>query len=297
MTHLLKLGLFFGLSLGLHLLMVGSLQLVQNVELEIPPKTEVLEFEVKEAPEMDLSKTAGVPKVGGSKKATKVAKQLMMGLKPQSFAYDREAYKGDPTHMVAHADFTDPATYDDVDGMGSEFGEYGFFHKEIYRLVDTRLLYQSLLAQYKHRGWVYFKLDVDADGKIISESLRGSADDGILKVHSARAIRSALSEAINENKRPRKFARSTFFLRFYYGPEGHEQRCRAGAKGLMLTFCRFASEKAVSKTLTEHVLTGGVHVNPFVTVERWQQYQAAKRRSWSDLDPFYDYRKDPDYNL
>ncbi|WP_413290951.1 hypothetical protein [Bdellovibrio sp. HCB337] len=265
--------------------------------MEVSVENPTLEFEVAELPPAELSKTPGVPKVGGSRKAQKLAKQLMMGLSAQSFSYDREAFKEDPTRMNLRGDFTDPATYDDVDGLGSQFGEYAFFHQEVFRLIDARLLYQTLLAQYNHRGWAYFQLDVDADGKIIGDSLRGASDDNVLKVHSARAIRSALKEPLDENKRPRKFARSTFYLRFYYGPEGNELHCRAGAKGQMLTFCRFASEKVVSNNLVDHALTGGIHVNPFIMAERWEQYQAARIRAAGEFDPFSEYRRDPDYNL
>lgn len=298
MPHLQRLGLFFVISFGIHLFLASSLEFMQT-----PPKTErpqeprILEFEVTKTPP-DLSKTPGVPKVGGSLRAHKLARQLLTGVSAKSFSYDhRAAVTKDPTHMSVLGDFKDPATYDETEGLGSKYGEYLFFHQEVHRQIDSRLLYQTLLAQYNHRGWVYLQVDVDADGKIIADSLRGAGDDAVLKVHSARAIRSALKEKMSETIRPCKFVRSTFNLRFYYGPEGHELRCRPGANGLMLTFCRFASEKVVSKNLADHVLSGGIHPNPFVSVERWQQYQAARIRAAGEFDPFSEYRKDPDYNL
>src|SRR5437868_957814 len=178
MPYYQRLSLFLSLSLGIHFLSLDYLN--SREKPKTLPKiqgTLPLEFSIPDsAPKSGNNNNAALPR--GGQKTQALAHKLMKGLSSyKSIQSIQDRTSADPFAMRVHVDFSDPATYLDLQNSGREFGEFGYFHAEIYRQIDTRLMYQSLLAQYEHRGWVYFQLDVDSEGKLINESLRGAGKD------------------------------------------------------------------------------------------------------------------------
>lgn len=189
------------------------------------------------------------------------------------------------------------ASNEDVFGDGDN--KNWSYYQEIYRRIDTHLIFDSLLAQYGHFGRVYVEFKVSEDGVFLVEDVRTDAVDAILKVHVLRAIKKSLSEPLDQTKFAKESKPTLFKARFDFileSPENNFYKQTNFGKPIF-KFSRSTRERPVPIELLEHLMTGGIHIDPFVLAERWQKYNKKKYRDAVQFDPFESYKRDVFYEL
>ncbi len=185
----------------------------------------------------------------------------------------------------------------------SPFGEnqnaYWSFYKALFDRIDSNLVYDSLLLQFKHYGIVRLQFNVSPLGIIDLSSLKTEASDPILKVHSIWALKNALSTPLDKNKQLNLLNSITIQTQFsfHFADPIFNQDKQQDFGQPKLRFVRASLEKPVPDEIFEQLSTGGISPNISLMIERWQKYN--KKADWtrSQFDPFLKYRDDKYYNL
>jgi hypothetical protein len=205
--------------------------------------------------------------------------------------------------MKPENEFNNSSTFragaEDMFGEGGDNKNWSYY-QEIYRRIDSHLMFDSLLAQYGHFGQVYVQFKVTPDGVFMMEDLRTDASDSILKVHVLRAIKKSLSESVDKTKFAKVVTPTLFKASFAFTLAHHENNFYTKQSDFgrpVLKFTRATSEKQIPRELMDHLLSGGISHNPFVMAERWQKYNKRKYRDSVQFDPFASYKRDVFYNL
>ncbi|MFM6930383.1 MAG: hypothetical protein ACKOX6_18105, partial [Bdellovibrio sp.] len=176
--------------------------------------------------------------------------------------------------------------------------QWSYFH-QVFERIDQQLMFDSLLAQYNHFGYVYVEFEVGPNGRFVDKTVKVSAIDSILKVHALRALRKGLMEEFPREKRnpSGKSVRFQAKFEFLASTEDLNFSKQKGFGKAKLVFRRASSERPIPNDLKEQLLTGGISHDPFAMAERWEKYNKKKRLKAADFDPFALYKVDPDYNL
>ncbi|MGZ3690648.1 MAG: hypothetical protein ACXVAX_04045 [Pseudobdellovibrio sp.] len=195
--------------------------------------------------------------------------------------------------------FNDPRAYDNnIDEIfGEDNNQNWSYFQEVYKRIDSHLMYDSILAQYGHFGRVYVQFQVTSDGIFKLENLKTSAQDMILKVHVLRAINRSLSEPFDVTKKSKSGSVVEFRAEFdfLYGENDINFDKQKNFGRPVLVFKRATIEKPVPDEMLEQLLDGGVTPNISLMYENWQKYNKKKHRKAIQFDPFEGYKKDAFY--
>lgn len=191
---------------------------------------------------------------------------------------------------------------DSSQGSGASFDPYGGlempeirFVQSLWREIDKAIVSPSYLSEYGHFGKVHFVFDIDTDGSLIEESIRVNAQDKILKVIAARAIRKAVLNANGELPKPRQ--RTKIFSSFAWSDYQTCANSQGSGKNT-LSFCNYAEDKRKQFTTTEKAATYlGALKYGFGAVEEIEKYKREEMRRNTKFNPFEEFERDPDWNL
>lgn len=254
-------------------------------------------LEVKTIPvEIEIKAAVPVKKQNGVKAAGKPAGQLFPVMNAQTLLAKVERNsQNSPKH------FSDSGIYQS--DISEVFGENGnknwAYHREIYRRIDSNLMFDSILAQYNHFGRVYVQFKVNEQGQLDVDNLSAEARNPILKVHVLRAIRKSLLTPIENIDREKLFELGFFQaeFNFRYGDHNENFSKQSSFGRPVFVFNRATTEKPVPKEMLDHLLSGGVTPNISQMYERWQKYNKKKHLEAIQFDPFENYRTDAFYQL
>ncbi|MBO9666692.1 MAG: hypothetical protein J7501_07740 [Bdellovibrio sp.] len=293
---------WLGYSIVLHGLAI-LLMIECSHFVEAPPKItkEVIDFEVHSVQAKKMTSAAStdqrdVPRKSG--KSSSSGKQI------QLFGQDYiagSASKGMSTGdgFASWGDYTDSASYlIGSDNFIGENDQWEFF-RQVYERIDSHLIFDSLLAQYNHFGIVFVEFEVDVQGKLLGDHLKVSSEDSILKVHVLRALRKGLKEPFVREKWNPTGKSSVMHSKFeFVNDNGSLNSFKQKQFGKpILAFKRATSEAPAANTVTDAVISKETILNPYLIGEHLEKYKQKKMRDAGDLDPFWGYRRDPDYNL
>lgn len=294
------------ISLLVHAAFIVNIHL--GIQSSDKKHTELVQIDFKEV--SSVLKNKGIKSLSVSRVANRKAKaKLKYGLFPKLSSEDllaqvekkSTAQPNSFSNEVAGRHFNDSQTYDK--GIDEVFGEGGnhawSYFEEVYRRIDTNLVFDSLLAQYNHFGRVYVQFELNDDGLFSFNNLKAEADDPILKVHVLRAIKNSLSSPFESTKRPKYIRIPTFKAEFNFkNGSSHVNTQKQNTFGMpVFVFNRATLEKPIHKKLVSYILEDGVFENPFLISERIEKYNKKKYLEAVQFDPFINYRKDPFYTL
>ncbi len=189
-------------------------------------------------------------------------------------------------------DNSSDVTFDPYGGL--EMPEIRYV-QSLWHQIDKAIVNPSYLSEYGHFGKVHFTFDINPDGNLLENSIRVQADDRVLKVIAARAIRKAILNANGELQKPRQLTRisSTFTWSDY-------QTCAnlRGSGKNSLSFCNYAEDKRKQFTTGEKVATyvGALRYG-FDAVDAIQQYNREQMHLKTQFNPFAEFERDPDWDL
>lgn len=186
------------------------------------------------------------------------------------------------------------------DIFGSGDNKNWSYYQEIYKRIDNNLIFDSLLAQYGHFGYVYVQFKVTEEGLFVMEDLKTEAADAILKVHVLRTIRKSLSEPMSKTKYAKESKQTLFKARFDFnlGSRDNNFSDKQRAFGQpVFQFNRTTEERPVPQELVGHLMSGGISYDPFVMAERWKKYNKKKYLDAVQFDPFESYKRDAFYEM
>lgn len=289
-----------GLSLLIHAIIV---LVFFSGELKTPDKkVELLQFEIKETPKKKIL----VKDLRSNEKKTAASGSLFLpSMNSQSLLALVEKNSGEAaTNTKTTYQFNDQKTYDPSieDVFGDNGNQNWEYNREIYRRIDTNLLFDSILAQYNHFGRVYVQFTVTENGLVNFSGLKTDATDAILKVHVLRAIKKSLLQPVESMKAMKKLKLipETVFqaeFNFTYGDHNNNFAKQNNFGRPVFVFNRSTTEKPVPKELLEQLLTGGVTPNISLMYERWQKYNKKKHLESIQFDPFENYKRDSFYRM
>jgi hypothetical protein len=183
------------------------------------------------------------------------------------------------------------------------FGDNGnqnwSYYQEIYRKIDSHLIFDSLLAQNSHFGRVYVEFKVTDEGIFEMSQLKVVAQDPILKVHVLRVIKKSLDLPLAITK-VQKFNADTLFkaeFDFQLGNPADNFLKQKNFGKPIFVFTRSTLEKPVPDNLKDQLLEGGVSPNISQMYENWKKYNKMKYRNATQFDPFASYKRDEFYAL
>jgi hypothetical protein len=273
--------------------------------------TDVLKNEVPEVVEVEFKEIVKIKKAGQaghktSKRGSKLdVAQFFPSMSNSSLLekVQNNTEWAKASRMKPETEYNNSRTF--MAGAEDMFGEGGdnknwSYYQEIYRRIDSNLMFDSLLAQYGHFGQVYVQFNVTPDGLFMMEDLRADATDSILKVHVLRAIKKSLSESVDITKFAKVETPTLFKASFAFNVAHHENNFYNKQSDFgrpVFKFTRSTNEKQIPRELLDHLLSGGISYDPFVMAERWQKYNKRKYRDSVQFDPFESYKRDAFYNL
>lgn len=169
------------------------------------------------------------------------------------------------------------------------------FMQSLWREIDKSVVNSPYLSEYGHTGGVLFQFDVDLDGRLIESTLRAQAEDRVLKVIAARAIRKAL---LNEKRElmltGKRITIHTHFLWSDYQTCAHYK----GIQKTHLSFCNYAEDKRKNFSTSEKA---GQYLSSlkygFGAIDEIKKYKQEEMRQKTQFNPFQEYEQDPDWNL
>lgn len=195
-------------------------------------------------------------------------------------------------------------------------------YEEIFRRVNSNLIYDSILGEYNHFGSCYFYFAVNNLGTLFPESLRARCSDRVLKVKSARILRKVLREELPESLRFRTSEKHWIAARFVFA---RKAPCAAlnGSAGNFLTFCRTNSTSPVASSRLGDFMEAGelgtrdpsenkkeIHeaLGPALphqdlqvgyrgNYEDFLDYDQRRYRKETKFNPFQSEERDPDWEL
>lgn len=286
----------------LHAALAGALVVIVAPDIlrTNPPPAELVEVHYSSPP----SKT--VRSDGGFGKAQKASKSHGKGektdpkvsslFKTYDFAPSDSAY---PKDGAKSGGFRDSQSYQLDSAMMFADTDDWAYHQEVFKKIDSQLMFDSVLAQYNHFGTVLLQFEVSSQGLLLEKSLRAESADRILQVHAVRALRKALGQSFPEGKHSHTASAIIFQAKFEFvldSPTLNLRKQKEFGKPV-LVFRRATSEKPVANTLGDHLMNGGIDYDAFAMVEKWQKYNKKKFLRQAEYDPFAHYRSDPAYNL
>lgn len=289
---------YFGLSILIHGLTLSCFAFF--LEVQKPKTSDVVAIELTPI-QRDTQPTKFISKQGVSSKVAKgLSSSKKIGIFGQSYAGSSKTFHLESSLLEGKAAaYNESSNYEaSADSFLANTDQWSYF-QQVFQRIDQQLIFDSLLAQYNHFGYVYVEFEVGPDGRFVDKSLKVSAIDSILKVHALKALRKGLieefpSEKWNPDGKSVRFQAKFEFLEGSENLNFTKQKDFGKAK---LVFRRASSEKPIPNSLKEQLLTGGISHDPFAMAERWEKYNKKKRLKDGDFDPFAPYRADPDYNL
>lgn len=169
------------------------------------------------------------------------------------------------------------------------------FIKSLYRQIDNSIIDSPYLSEYGHVGQVFLRFELSAEGKIIETTLNAKADDNILKVIAARAVRKAIKNDSQELVLPTQ--KVQIQTRFSWADKN---ACK-DLKGIhqnYLSFCKYGEDKRKQFTSGEKASTYlSSLAYGFGAIDEIKKYKNEEKRKKSNFDPFEEMRRDPDFNL
>lgn len=169
------------------------------------------------------------------------------------------------------------------------------FTTSLWKQIDQSIVESSYLSEYGHVGRVALTFEISSEGKIVEQHFKAQAEDPILKVVAARAIRFAIKNENNELEFPKKMVR--FQANFAWTNLSECDRLR-GIHQNTLSFCKYGEDKRKTFSTSEKVTTylGALMYGPGV-VEEIKNYNRQQDHKNIKFDPFESFRRDPDFNL
>lgn len=283
------------LSLVIHGLILGGFWLLKPANPNPPEKLEVELVSIPPESRSQFREKSVSPEQAHQQRLKKLAAKL---LAPSYDYKDVSARKAFEVKSQIAQNFKD--AFEHEEGPGALANNKAWeFHRQIYERVDSSVMFDSILAQYNHFGRVFVQFEVDFQGRLLNSGLRVAAADPILKVHSMRALRAGLRESFKTEKwnPSRKNAKINMKFEYLAGPSELNRQKQTDFGKPVMSIKRFTTEKPLPNDLQDHLLNGGIDLNVFAMVERWQKYNKRKKLNSLDFDVFSRYRRDPDYNL
>jgi hypothetical protein len=192
----------------------------------------------------------------------------------------------------------DTYAYDQIglsDYEGLSAGQAGFIGA-LWNMINQYIEENPFLSEYNRAGRVFLRFEIDESGHLERRSFVASANDRVLKVIAARAVR----RAIKNERGDITFTGERMVINARFVWTGY-QACNnlRGFRGSYLSFCHYGENKAKTFTTAEKVGTyaGEIWNHGPWAYEEIQKYRAEERRRRSDFDPFEEYKRDPDWNL
>lgn len=169
------------------------------------------------------------------------------------------------------------------------------FLSSLWNEIDKSIVNNPFLSEYGHIGKVYLKFEVDLDGQLIESSFKAHAEDNVLKVLAARAVRKVLKNETQELVFPKK--KVLVQARFSWADYQACQQLR-GTHKFFLSFCKYAEDKRKTFSTGEKIGTylSAIPYGPGA-LEEIEKYNKEENRRNTQFDPFQSLRRDPDWNL
>ncbi len=169
------------------------------------------------------------------------------------------------------------------------------FVQSLWHEIDRSIVDSPYLSEYGHTGRVQLKFEIGMDGKLIESTLKANADDRVLKVIAARAVRKAL---MNERGQMvvlgERIAIETRFAWLDY------RTCASlnGAAKTSLSFCRYAEDKRKSFSNGEKAQAYLSSLKyGFDAIDEIRKYKQEEMRRDTGFNPFQEFEKDRDWDL
>jgi len=285
-------------SIAIHSLMLAAL-LSFAPRLTSVENQKLVEVEFLARPKKSESFAKNAESTSGTRSRGTKAVHKKVNLFDSSYTHEAFIKNDEILGSPPANDFKDSETYVfDAKNILADTDQWEFYH-QIFERIDSQLLFDSLLAQYKHFGTVFLEFTVDAQGHFVEQGLKASAQDPILKVHVMRAVRKGLLETFRKEKwNPSgKSAVLQAKFDFLFGSSEDNFNKQKDFGKPVLVFKRATLEKPIPNDLAEHLMSGGIDYDFFAMAERWQKYNKKKKLRAGEFDPFILYRKDRDYDL
>lgn len=167
------------------------------------------------------------------------------------------------------------------------------FVGSLWKEINDSIVESPYLSEYGHVGKVFLRFEVDKNGELLEGSLRASADDHILKVFAARAVRKAIKE------KRYVFPIEKMIVNTQFSWAGYEDcRSQRGIHQNFLSFCKYGEDKRKTFSNSEKMATYLKALSfGFGAAEAIKEYKKEEFRRNVNFDPFEEIRRDPDYNL
>lgn len=178
----------------------------------------------------------------------------------------------------------------DLDG-GISAKEDAFIMR-LWQLIDREIENNPFLSEYGHTGQVFLKFEI----RNFPKDFLASAQDRVLKVIAARAVRRALKKDSNELK----FPKSLTVIQARFTWTNYEACTKLqGHRGHLLSFCHYAENKLKSFSRSEKIgtYTGAVLNHGPWAVQDIKEYNREQSHRKTHFDPFEELKRDPDWNL
>ncbi len=169
------------------------------------------------------------------------------------------------------------------------------FIKSLWHTIDNSIVESAYLSEYGHVGQVVLTFEVTPDGQLYGNRIHARAENSILKVVAARAVRKAIKNETKELVFPNeKIKVEAQFLWARYSKCAQHR----GTYQNVLSFCKYGEDNRKSFTVSEKTATylGALKYGPGV-FEEIQKYRKEEDHRKTKFDPFEEFRRDPDYNL
>ncbi len=186
------------------------------------------------------------------------------------------------------------ATNELTDFAGRSMGEVKFL-KSLWREIDKSIIDSDFLSEFGHTGKVVLAFEVTSAGELVENSLKAQAQNGILKVFAAKAVRKAVTAQNRDLVFPAQ--KSLIYAQFKWTSfEACEKQ--KGVHQNYLSFCKKAVSSNRDFSATERTMTYLSSLQyGFGALEKIKKYQREEFRRNTKFDPFEALRRDPDYYL
>jgi len=285
---------FFILSLLAHALLLLSLHFISKPEASTAP----IEIAVVEKPGVGSEGLVTIKQTKPSARKNQRAQarpKLDLGLSTtQALIGSHLQHQDGPTSQneSSNSEEGSHVTFDPYEGMAMP--EIRFV-RSLWREIDKSIVNSPYLSEYGHIGKVHLSFQVGTDGKLIETSFHAQAEDRILKVIAARAIRKALLNETGELSLPTQGM--TIHTQFAWSDYETCANLRGSTKNY-LSFCNYAENKRKSFSGTEKAATYLSALQyGFDAIDEIKKYKREEMRRNTHFDPFEEFERDPDWNL
>jgi hypothetical protein len=169
------------------------------------------------------------------------------------------------------------------------------FVRSLWREIDKSIVNSPYLSEYGHFGTVHLSFQVGTDGKLIETTLHAQAEDRVLKVIAARAIRKALLNEKGELSLPTQGM--SIHTQFTWSDYQTCSSLRGSTKNY-LSFCNYAEDKRKNFSGTEKAAAYLSALQyGFGAIDEIKKYKREEMRRNTHFNPFEEFERDPDWNL